>query len=148
MQKRAKKLIVVESILNVLSLKWYIREHNLGDDIVPVATFKHSVSDEQFFKIAKMRHVEEVCLLFDHDAIAHSWKGARKFTNHFAITIAEMPEGAENKKLDPNDDVALAWQVFQERQPYTIMNANQARNRIEAEKYKAGTAGLIGDRFV
>ncbi len=151
MQKHAKKLIVVESILNVLSLKWYIRENNLGDDIVPVAAFKHAVSFEQFFKIAKMRHVEEVCLMFDHDAIEHSWKDAKKFTNHFAITIAEMPEGPPgadgvNKKLDPNDDVALAWQVFQARQPYTIVNANRARNRIEMQKYAEGTS-LSGIRF-
>jgi hypothetical protein len=148
MQKRAKKLIVVESILNVLSLRWYMREHNLGDDIVPVATFKHSVSFEQFFKIAKMRHVEEVCLMFDHDAIEHSWKDARKFTNHFAITIAEMPEGAENKKLDPNDDVALAWQVFQDRKPYTFLNSNLARNRIGMQKYKERTGVMVGERFV
>jgi hypothetical protein len=152
-KKRAKIVIVVESILNVLSLRWYIREHNLGEHIAVVAAFKHAVSFEQFYKIAKMRHVEEVCLMFDHDAIEHSWKDARKFTNHFKITIAEMPEGPEgpdgkNKRLDPNDDVAVAWQVFLTRQAYTPMSSNYARLRIEHQKQFEKTSGLIGDRFV
>jgi hypothetical protein len=42
--------------------------------------------------------------------------------------------------------VALAWQVFQARQPYTIVNANRARNRIEMQKYAEGTS-LSGIRF-
>jgi hypothetical protein len=147
-KKKAKIVVVVESILNVLSLKWYIRECDLGDHIVPVAAFKHAVSFEQFYKLAKMDHVHEVCLLFDHDAIAESWKDARKFTNRFPITVAEMPEGKDNKRLDPNDDVALAWQVFQERKPYTVINSNAARNQHGYQKYRKSIGGLIGDRFV
>jgi hypothetical protein len=148
MQKRAKIVIVVESILNVLSLKWYIKEYNLGEHIVPVAVFKHAVSFEQFYKLSKMSHIEEICLLFDHDAIKESWKDASKFTNRFKLTVAEMPEGADNRRLDPNDDVALAWQVFLARQDYTLVNALRARQRIEDERKFTGTSGLIGDRIV
>lgn len=146
MKKKARKIIVVESILNVLSLRWYLREQGVSD-IVPVAAFKHSVSFEQFYKLSKMHHVEEVCLLFDHDAIKESWNDARKFTNRFKLTVAEMPEGTDNKRLDPNDDVALAWKVYQDRHPYTVVNANVARNRLQIENRREKMSGVFGDRI-
>lgn len=146
--KKAKKLIVVESILNVLSLRWYLHEQGVLDEIIPVAVFKHAVSFEQFYKLAKMNHIEEICLLFDHDAIGESWADARKFTNRFHLTVAEMPAGADNKRLDPNDDVALAWKVYNERQDYTVANANRGRQRVEDQKIVEKTYGLFGDRIV
>lgn len=131
--KKAKKLIVVESILNVLSLRWYLREQGVTDT-VPVAAFKHKVSMEQFFKLSRITGVEEVCLLFDHDAIAESWADASKFTNKFKITVAEMPLGDGNKKLDPNDNVELAWKVFNERRPFNRVRAARARELAQWEK--------------
>jgi hypothetical protein len=147
MAKKAKKLIVVESILNVLSLKWYLREQGV-EDAVPVAVFKHQVSYEQFYKIARMKHVEEVCMMFDHDAILHSWKDARKFTNHFDISIAEMPEGPDNQKLDPNDDVATAWKVFNNRKKYTVLNALLSiHENLNDQRVLKHREGIIGQRF-
>jgi hypothetical protein len=144
-EKKATILLVVESILNVLSLKWYLRELGVTH-VVPVAVFKHKVSLEQFFKMAKLTHVEEICLLFDHDAIVESWKDASKFTNRFGITVAEMPEGDDNKKLDPNDDVALAWKMFGQRKDFSVSNAFAATQRAFIEK-KAGFILPVGDVF-
>jgi hypothetical protein len=124
-KKKANVLIIVESILNVLSLKWYLRDLGV-DNVVPVAAFKHKVSLEQYYKMWKLPHVEEICLLFDHDAIKESWKDASKFTNKFSITVAEMPAGDDNKKLDPNDDVALAWQTFGKRKDFRRYHALSA----------------------
>jgi hypothetical protein len=76
---------------------------------------------EQFYKLSKLKTVRDVCLLFDHDAIGHAWKDARQFVGRFKISVAEMPAGAENNaRLDPNDDVELAWEVFQKRSPTTL----------------------------
>jgi hypothetical protein len=142
-EKKATILIVVESILNVLSLKWYLRDIGV-EHIVPVAVFKHKVSMEQFFKMAKLTHVEEICLLFDHDAIVESWKDATKFTNRFSITVAEMPEGPDNKKLDPNDNVALAWTTFGQRKDFNRASAMLAIDRVLQEK-KAERNLVVGD---
>ena len=73
-----------------------------------VLYYEGAVNFEQFFKIAKMRHVEEVCLLFDHDAIEHSWKDAKKFTNHFKITIA----GTDRALAATDDGELIALAVF------------------------------------
>jgi hypothetical protein len=78
-------VIVVESILNVISLRKYFRQIGYAD-AVPVAAFKHRVSPEQFYKLSKLKTVRDVCLLFDHDAIGYAWKDARQFVGRFNIT--------------------------------------------------------------
>lgn len=122
-KKRAPTVLVVEAILNVLSLKRKLAALEV-DNVVPVAVFKHGISTEQMLKLNQCTFLKEMCLLFDHDAIDQSWKGANKITNRIRTTIAEMPAGDNNSKLDPNDDVDLAWNVFKKRVPYTMANAN------------------------
>lgn len=142
----AKTVIVVESILNVLSLRWYLRELGVTD-IVAVAVFKHKVSLEQFIKLSRVTGVEEVCLLFDHDAIVESWNDAKKFTNRFRITVAEMPQDEKNEKMDPNDNVAVAWKVFNERKPFLRITAALGRERVLRERQAKRTLGGQGEVF-
>lgn len=126
----APTVLVVESILNVLSLKRRLRE--LGRrDIVPVCVFKHHLSRFQFARISECRDVKEICFLFDHDAIEETWRmlipalGCR-------LTVAEMPPGPDNDKLDPNDDVNLALEAFDRREPFSLSTVN--RHRMEAQE--------------
>lgn len=108
--------LVVESILNVLSLKRKLGE--LGwKDVVPVAVFKHHVSRYQFARIMACKHVKEICFLFDHDAIDITWRMQIPAVGR-KVSIAEMPCAPDNSKLDPNDDVDAAIEVFQQRTPF------------------------------
>lgn len=139
---KAKRLIVVESILNVLSLKRFMREHGITE-AVPVAVFKHRVSPEQFFKMSRLPFVKELVLLFDHDAIKEAWKDADRLTNRFDVTVAEMPAGENNEKLDPNDDVALAWDTYLNRKPYMKAHALAATfNSLMAARSANTLAGM------
>lgn len=133
--KKPRTVILVESILNVLSLKWYMAEQGVTD-VVPVAVFKHKVSDEQFFKLSRMDHIQEICLMFDHDAIGASWRGAIKFVNRFKITVAEIPAGEDNKRLDPNDNVELAWKCFLTRSMHSPAAALRAMDDSWAAKQR------------
>lgn len=142
---KAPLAIVVESILNVISLRKYFRQIGYTEG-VPVAAFKHRVSAEQFYKLAKLRSVEQVCLLFDHDAIAHAWKDARQFVGRFKISVAEMPAGEDNKRLDPNDDVELAWQCFQTRRPYHAEQRFLSNKGLNTEANES-VVSLAGFRF-
>ena len=115
LRKRGRIAIVVESIFNVLSL-----ERALGPDtdIIPVAIFKHKISPEQQAKILTANGVEELCLMFDPDAISSSWESCSKLANLLKVTVADkMPEG-----VDPNDDVQEALRCFDRRKPYTTLN--------------------------
>jgi len=109
-------VLVVESILNVLSLRRKLRELK-RKDVVPVAAFKHHVSRFQFARLMACKHVKEICFLFDHDAIDITWRMQMPAMGR-KISIAEMPATAENKKLDPNDDVDLAMEVFEKRESF------------------------------
>lgn len=105
--------LVVESILNVLSLKRKLKE--LGrKDVVPVAVFKHHVSRYQFARLMACKDVKEICFLFDHDAIDITWRMQLPAIGR-RLSIAEMPASPDNKKLDPNDDVDAAMEVFERR---------------------------------
>lgn len=109
-------VLVVESILNVLSLKRKLKE--LGrKDVVPVAVFKHHVSRYQFARLMACKDVKEICFLFDHDAIDITWRMQLPAIGR-RISIAEMPAAPDNKKLDPNDDVDTAMEVFERRAPF------------------------------
>lgn len=127
---RAKKVIVVESILNVLSLRRELRIRKI-EGVVPVAIFKSKISYEQAVKLAGLKWVEEMCLMFDEDATQKAWdsilpltsKGQKKASallDPSMFTIVEMPVGC-----DANDDAILA--------------VNRWHKRASA----AGTAGYI-----
>lgn len=117
--------LVVESILNVLSLKRFFRENRITG-VVPVCVFKHYISAPQFKKLMTLPKLEEVCLLYDHDATNSSWDKAPQFSNQITITVAEMPPGPGGKKNDPNDDVQTAWNVFENR---TVSDAYTSMER-------------------
>jgi len=111
-------IIMVESILNVLSLKRKLRALHLEHKYVPVCVFKHFVSQVQVQKLL-LCGAEEFCLLFDHDAIALTWKSVAAFSNLTRVTIAEMPQLEGNKKADANDDVDAAWDAIRNRKRYS-----------------------------
>jgi len=138
---KARTVILVESILNVLSLKRRLREDGI-EGVVPLCVFKHSVSQFQFYKLMRYKeHLQEVCLMFDHDAIKASWKDAERMTNHFSVSVAEMPAGVENKKLDPNDDVGAAMQAFATRQPFK--RAGSLALQVRNAERSLGGAGVV-----
>jgi len=119
---KARCAIVVESILNVLSLRNKIE--NIGvNGIVPVAAFKHSMSKEQIAKLLRCPDLEEICLLYDHDAIAASWKSGPRISR-MRVSVAEMPAGEDNSRMDPNDDVEAAWQAFEERKAISMNSSS------------------------
>jgi hypothetical protein len=122
--KCVRTAVVVESILNVLSLQKEFASLGITD-MVPVCVFKHHVSKPQFYKILRYKHLKEICLLFDLDAIELAWNDARDIDNRIAVTIAEMPVSDTNKKLDPNDDVKAAMRAIDERTPYTLTEAEK-----------------------
>ena len=109
-------VIVVESILNVLSLKKALKA--LGVDwAAPVAIFKHHISPVQVNKI-QLLGAEEVCLMFDGDAVKSMWEEARKLLSTKKVSIAEMPVG-----VDANDDANLALQRFENRKSWSPIDA-------------------------
>lgn len=113
---RPATTIVVEAIFNVLSLEKKIA--SLGvTGVVPVAVFKHNISKPQISKLLGLRGVQEFCLMFDADSTAESWRSAEKLVNQRKATVAELPRSADNRTLDPNDDVDLAWDRFLARRP-------------------------------
>jgi len=110
----AKTVIIVESILNVLSLERKLAEEGVNG-VVPVCVFKHAVSSPQSAKLMSLRNVEEFCFMFDADATAEAWRFAEKASNHRRVTVAEIPAVGGRKTFDPNDDVEIAWGRFIER---------------------------------
>lgn len=119
---KAPVAIVVESILNVISLRRYMRENNLSG-AVPVCVFKHYLSKPQARKIMQLPHVKEICLLYDHDATKASWEKSPLIADRTRVTVAEMPPGPGGEKNDANDDPAAAWVAFQRRKVSDGANA-------------------------
>jgi len=122
-EKQPEIVVVVESILNVLSLRKKLRQLGWDKTIVPVCVFKHSISQVQAAKLFRCKGIKEFCLLFDHDAIDATWKGVSYLTNKLSVTVAEMPQKEGNKKLDPNDDVDAAIEAIEQRKLYTSESA-------------------------
>jgi len=119
---RAPIAVVVESILNVLSLRRKLRE--LGrTDMVPVCVFKHHVSTVQIVKLIRCSGLKEVCLLFDHDAIQATWRMVSAINNKITLTVAEMPMLNGNEKLDANDDVNAAIEAIDNRKRFNFSSA-------------------------
>lgn len=106
----ARVLVVVESILNVITLTKRFRE--LGwTDVAPVSTFRAGVSLHQW-RMLMDGCVEELCLLFDHDATSKAQQFAEFGAQHYGrtsriFTLAAMPATC-GPKTDPNDDVDAA----------------------------------------
>ena len=94
-------VIIVESILNVLSLRKELARRKITG-YVPVAIFKHAVSRVQLTKILTCA-IKEVVLMYDGDALASAEQDAMLFSNKAKTSIAKMPVGT-----DANDDAVLA----------------------------------------
>lgn len=107
-------VIAMESILNVLSMRWYMRELGVTD-VVPVCVFKHYLSAPQARKLTMIPNLREICLLYDHDALRSSWEKSPMISDRIRVSIAQMPPGPGGKKNDPNDDVETAWAAFETR---------------------------------
>jgi hypothetical protein len=124
--RRAKPrvVVIVESILNVLSLKRKFKEEKLSQ-VVPVCVFKHSVSKVQATKILQCEGVEELCFLFDRDAIDMTWRMVGRLTNKASVTIAEMPYQEGKPHLDANDDVDAALEAILNAKPYKVIDATE-----------------------
>jgi hypothetical protein len=121
--QRPETVIVVESILNVLSLRWLLKEKGITA-VVPVAVFKHTMSHPQVAKILRHDCVKEICLLYDHDASKRAWDRAPLISDQVNLTIANMPLGSGGKKTDPNDDVHAAFKAFRNRVTYSQVRSN------------------------
>ena len=116
--KRAKTVIVVESILNVMSLQKELDRHEV-DWAVPVAVFKHAVSRPQEQKIMSVSSVIEICLMFDSDFAESSKKLANRFMNQRQFSVAVIPPREDGGIQDANDNALLAYQQFAQRQFYS-----------------------------
>lgn len=115
--KKARTVIVVEAIFNVLSLKRKLQE--VGErSVATVCVFKHAVSDVQLSKIADC-NISEICLMFDRDAIESAWKQASRLVDRCRVTVAELPDVGV-RTLDPNDNVELALEAFGKRHEFSV----------------------------
>lgn len=137
---RARKpdtVVVVESILNVLSLEKRFIE--LNEPAVAVCVFKHAMSHPQRVKLIRSG-VKEICYMYDVDAISNAWKQARFTSDHLLTTVAELdpkkslkldlsrPEDQEKaKKWDANDDVDCALIAYHDRKRFKVTSALEAQ---------------------
>jgi hypothetical protein len=110
-RKKGQTVIIVEAILNVLSLRRELKRRGISG-VVPLAVFKHTVSPDQARKLLSL-HPGEVCIMFDGDATESAHKDASRLMNSCKTSVAEMPVG-----IDPNDDARLAVDLFLERKPH------------------------------
>jgi hypothetical protein len=118
-------VIIVESILNVLSLRWKLRELGWDKTVVPVCVFKHHISQVQVIKLARCVGVKEFCFLFDHDAIEQTWRNISGLANRRKVSVAEMPMLDGNEKMDANDNVDAAIGAIEKRKLFTPANAQE-----------------------
>ena len=110
----AVTVVVVESILNVLTLERKFAEEGI-EGVVPVCVFKHAISTPQLSKLLALRSMREVCLFFDADATALAWEAAERLVGQRKITVAEMPELNGVETTDLNDDIEVGYEVFLNR---------------------------------
>jgi hypothetical protein len=115
-------VVLVESILNALSLKKKFRQQGV-QGTVPACCWQRSVSHGQWITLLKQQgHIEEVCIFFDHDATAKAWdaadKALKRYCPRFRVSIAEMPPTCGHT-TDPNDDIDTAFQAFTARKRFS-----------------------------
>lgn len=120
--KQVELVVVVESILNVLSLRRRLRELELGTAVAPVCVFTHRLSPAQVAKLRRYRHVKEFCLLFDSDSTALAETTALRLSPNMTVTVARMPHGTNTDGSvrftnDANDDVDTALRAIADRSP-------------------------------
>jgi hypothetical protein len=113
-RERSAVVLVVESILNVLSLRRFFKEQKLSG-VTPVCVFKHYLSEPQARKLVQLEFVKEICLLYDHDATRSAWSKSVRLVAKVRTSVAQMPPGPGGAKNDPNDDVVAAWKAFERR---------------------------------
>lgn len=107
-------VVIMESILNVLSFKRELAKRGVVG-VVPIAVFKHKVSNEQHAKLCKTAAiaktagfpVTEWCFIYDEDAYASSFKDIDQFSNWAKTSTVKMPPG-----VDVNDDATAAMDLF------------------------------------
>ena len=109
-------VIIVESILNVLSLRWKLKCEKVKH-VEPVAVFKHAISKVQLTKLFASS-AKEFCIMYDGDATVDAWEEAQKLSGNRLATVATMPVG-----IDANDDSTLAFERYLKRAKYTPGNA-------------------------
>lgn len=132
-------LIVVESILNVLSLRWELQCQGI-EGVEPVAVFKHHISATQHIKLLAST-ASEICLMYDADSTADAWKEAESLGGNRIATVAAMPYQCRKckathpvqivcptcretmKSIDANDDAKLALEMFRQRRQFSPANA-------------------------
>lgn len=112
-------VIVVESILNVLSLKKRLRELDLPH-IVPVCVFTHFLSRSHVAKMLRYRHVKDWCILFDSDSTELAEETALALDVILPASVAAMPKGVNpdgsiRETNDANDDVDAALIAVNDR---------------------------------
>jgi hypothetical protein len=112
--------VVVESVLNLLSLKKKIREIGESNLVVPVCVFTHALSLSQVAKMRRYSHIQEWCFLFDSDSTNLAEIAANSLSSVLPVTVAEMPhgkspDGTTRKTNDPNDDVEAAIKAIEKR---------------------------------
>jgi hypothetical protein len=117
--REAKVVVVVESILNVLSLRREFRKRKM-QDFETVCVFRHGLSSYQAKKIRQLPHIKEAVLLFDHDATRRTWEKVPALVNHINLSVAPMPAGPGGDKNDPNDDPEGALWAIKHRQPADV----------------------------
>jgi hypothetical protein len=131
-----RTVIIVESILNVLSLRRRLRQAGLSD-YAAICTFTHRLSRPQVFKLDRYRHITEICVLFDSDSYGLAVQSAQQL-DHLRdnlicrLSVARMPvgvnpDGSPRPTNDANDDVEAAWRAVAERQPFRSDEVAQAK---------------------
>ena len=111
--KSIELVIVVESILNTLSLKRRLRELDLIKKVMPICVFTHYISRSQVAKMQRYKHIKEWCLLFDSDSTDLAEDTALALSTVLPSSMAEMPhgkneDGSARLTNDANDDVDTA----------------------------------------
>jgi hypothetical protein len=144
--KEVQLVIVVESILNVLSLRRRLRELDYGPEIVPVCIFTHRLSRSQAAKFQRYRHIQEFCLLFDSDSTALATEAAMILEPRIPVTVASMPvgtnrDGTVRKTNDANDDVDAALRAIADRKPPSQSDLIIARRLTSKPIHGGGEGG-------
>jgi len=117
---QVSRVIVVESILNALSLRHKLRELDVAH-IAPVCVFTHRLSRSQVAKFQRYRHIKEFCILFDSDSSDLAVETGARLGALLPVTVARMPhsrsaDGTARLTNDANDDVEAALYAVTERQ--------------------------------
>ena len=113
-------VILVESVLNVLSLRKRIRELGLENEIVPVCIFTHRISKAQVAKLQRYKHIKDFCILYDSDSSALASQAGVAWGTVLPISVAHMPtgirpDGSIRLTNDANDDVDAALDAVANR---------------------------------